>query len=104
MSSGLRQVMGMMDRANADQLDKNLTMEINPNHEIIVKLNQMRKTDVSIAAIIVRQLLDNSMLAAGITTDTRSVINRINKLILHVFDGHSGENQNLKMDQEANRE
>jgi hypothetical protein len=48
MSSGLRQVMGMMDRANADQLDKNLTMEINPNHEIIVKLNQMRKTDVSI--------------------------------------------------------
>jgi HSP90 family molecular chaperone len=39
MSSGLRQVMGMMDRQNADQLDKNLTMEINPNHEIIVKLN-----------------------------------------------------------------
>lgn len=29
-------------------MDKNLTMEINPNHEIIVKLNQMRKTDISI--------------------------------------------------------
>jgi len=82
----------MMDRQNADQLDKNLTMEVNPNHEIIVKLNQMRKTDVSIASIIVRQLLDNSMLSAGITTDTRSVVNRINTLILHVFDGHSGEN------------
>lgn len=29
-------------------MDKNLTLEINPNHEIIVKLNELRKTNISI--------------------------------------------------------
>ena len=38
------------------------------------------------------------MIAAGLQTDTKSVVNRINKLILHVFDSHSGENKNLKLD------
>lgn len=33
-------------------MDKNLTFEINPNHEIIIKLNQMRKTDISIGYYI----------------------------------------------------
>ena len=41
-------------------MDKNLTLEINPNHDIIKKLNEMRKTDMSIgnqfnlAALIAR--------------------------------------------------
>ena len=38
------------------------------------------------------------MLAAGLTTDLKSVVNRVNKLILHVFDSHSKENNNLKLD------
>ena len=44
------------------------------------------------------------MLNAGMVTDVKSVVNRINKLILHVFNSHSGENENLKIDSEANRE
>ncbi len=46
--------MNMIDKQNvklilqSDQLDKNLTLEINPNHEIIKKLNVMRKTDAAI--------------------------------------------------------
>jgi len=35
-------------------MDKNLTLEVNPNHEIIKKLNEMRKTDMSIAALVAR--------------------------------------------------
>lgn len=31
-------------------MDKNLTFEINPNHEIIKKLNEMRKIDLSIGS------------------------------------------------------
>jgi len=33
-------------------MDKNLTLEINPNHEIIVKLNELRKTNISIGTKI----------------------------------------------------
>ena len=29
-------------------MDQNLTLEINANHDIIKKLNEMRKTDMSI--------------------------------------------------------
>lgn len=43
------------------------------------------------------------MLNAGMINDVKSVVNRINKLILCVFDSHSGENQNLKLNSEANR-
>lgn len=32
------------------------------------------------------------------------MVNRVNKLILHVFDSHSGENKNLKFDENAHRE
>lgn len=44
--------MGMIDKTNADQMDKNLSLEINPNHEIIVKLNELRKTNISIGIVI----------------------------------------------------
>lgn len=37
-------------------MDKNLTLEINPNHEIVTKLNEMRKTDMKIGKKIVRLL------------------------------------------------
>ena len=35
-------------------MDKNLTLEINPNHEIVVALNVMRKTNMKIASLITR--------------------------------------------------
>ena len=38
------------------------------------------------------------MISAALSYDTKSVINRINKLILQVFDNHSGDNKNLKID------
>ena len=70
-------------------------MEVNPNHEIIRKLNEMRKTDMKIGALVARQILDNTMLSAGMVNDVKSVVTRVNKLILHVFDSHKGQNKNL---------
>jgi hypothetical protein len=55
----------------------------------------MRKTDMKIAALVARQILDNTMLSAGMVNDVKSVVTRVNKLILHVFDSHKGQNKNL---------
>lgn len=85
-------------------MDQTLTLEVNPNHEIITKLNEMRKTDMAVASLVARQVMDNTLLSAGMVTDVKSTVNHINKLILHVFDSHSGENVNLKRDVEAERE
>lgn len=40
-------------------------MEINPQHELIKKLNNVRKAEPKVAALVVRQLLDNALITAG---------------------------------------
>jgi len=72
-------------------MDKNLTLEINPNHEIISKLNALRKTNLKVASMIARQILDNTMVSAGLVSDTKSYVNRVNKLLLHVLEAHKGD-------------
>jgi HSP90 family molecular chaperone len=47
----MRMVMAMMEQQGAgqqggmDQMNKNNTLEINPSHPIVVKLNELRKKD-----------------------------------------------------------
>jgi len=35
-------------------VDNNLTLELNPNHELIVKINEIRKSDTNLANLLVR--------------------------------------------------
>lgn len=57
ISSGMRQMMMMMQHdknfAGMDQT-QNLTLEINKDHPLIVKLNKVRKHDTAKASLIVR--------------------------------------------------
>ena len=73
-------------------MNKNLTFEINPNHELIIKLNQTRKINPKFASMLLRQLLDNTMITAGILTDIKQFINRINKIIVHSLDNEISPN------------
>ena len=45
LSSGMRQVMSMIDRQGHNNFSTNLTLEINPNHKIMTGLNILRKTN-----------------------------------------------------------
>jgi len=84
-------MMSMIDSNNVGMMDQNLTLEINPNHEIILKLNELRKTDMKLANILARQLLDNCLIIAGAVTDPRSYVNRINQLMLKILtDSQNG--------------
>ncbi len=70
VSASMRMMMSMMEQSGQggqmDQMNKNQTLEINPNHPIIVKLNQLRKKDAKKAGLLARQLMDNILLNAGI--------------------------------------
>ena len=58
------------DKENAmPNMNNNLTLEINTNHILLVKLNITRKTDIGLAALIAKQLLDNTLLSAGLLED-----------------------------------
>lgn len=59
----------------------NHTMEINPNHNLIIGLNNLRKVDLAKANFVVRQLLDNTLLACGLLIDPTDFVNRVNSLM-----------------------
>ena len=69
VSSSMRMVMAMMESQNpgqADQMNKNNTLEINPKHPIIVKLNALRKRDPKRAGLLAHQVMENVLLSSGI--------------------------------------
>lgn len=70
VSASMRVMMKMMDQTQFDELSKNQTIEINPNHSLITKLNDLRKSDQKLAAILVRALVDNIFLSTGLPIDT----------------------------------
>ncbi len=66
MSSSMRMMMQMMDQSQAAEANKNVTLEINPQHPILVKLNRLRKKDQMQATKVVKQLADVVMTQSGI--------------------------------------
>jgi HSP90 family molecular chaperone len=87
MSSGMRQMMSFMDQnMDMNQFNQNLVMEVNPEHEMIYKLNILRKTNIRAANSLIRHLLDNAMMNAGIPFDMKTFMNRMNLFIIKLTD------------------
>ncbi|EGR33010.1 hypothetical protein IMG5_063810 [Ichthyophthirius multifiliis] len=94
MTSGMRQVMLMMDRTQNLEMAKNLTFEINPKHPLIVKINEVRKFEMDVASTILRQLCDNCLISSGIPTDNKKYNDRINVLMSKVLENALNQNNN----------
>ncbi|KAL7533645.1 hypothetical protein ACHAXR_005958, partial [Thalassiosira sp. AJA248-18] len=60
------------------------TVEINPNHEIIVGIHRLKEKDPVLAQVLAEQVLDNCLVAAGLLDDGRSMLPRLNDLMLCV--------------------
>jgi TNF receptor-associated protein 1 len=56
-------------------------LEFNPNHEIVSKLNGLRKGNEEVAAKVADQLADNALMAAGLVKDPTTVIAGMNALV-----------------------
>ena len=52
-----------------EAITHNQTLEINPNHPIIIKLNELRKTDSKRAQNIGMHMLEGVLLSSGIPFD-----------------------------------
>lgn len=88
-------------------MDKNFTFEINPKHELIVKLNKVRKYDSGTASLIVKQLLDNCMVSTGIQMNQNTFMERIGQLMNNALDNSIekiSRNETLFQQQEPKRE
>lgn len=63
------------------------TMELNPNHEIIKRLYDLKDREPALARTIGEQVFDNCLVAAGLLDDGRVMLPRLNDLLLCVLKG-----------------
>lgn len=64
------------------------TLEINPRHILIKKLNQLRGREPELAQLLVDQIYENAMIAAGLIDDPRAMVGRLNDLLVKALERH----------------
>lgn len=75
-------MMKMMQLMNPEQ--KNNTpkiLAINPKHEVIKGINELRKKGDAFAQVAAQQLYDTALLSAGLLTDPSSTVQRMNQVL-----------------------
>mgnify|MGYP000598259867 CR=1 FL=1 len=71
----------MMQLMNREQKDLPKILAINPRHEIIKGINELRKKGDDFAKIAAHQLYDTALLSAGLLLDPSSTVQRMNKIL-----------------------
>lgn len=98
MSASMRAFMMMMEQQGMgqpgqDQALRNNTLEINPRHAVILKLNALRKKDPKQAGKLARSLYENVLLSQGIPFDivqsSRHNLDTLNDFLHLATKGHA---------------
>jgi molecular chaperone HtpG len=81
MTSSMERVMraARQDGDFAQFAGKNL--EINPRHELIIRLDQLREEDPEFGGSIVEQIHDNALLQAGLPVEPRAMVARSYRIL-----------------------
>ena len=83
-SGMMRRMMRMVD--NSDGRDAMplppQNIEINPSHPIIVGLFALKDTEPVLSKILLQQIYDNCLVAAGLMDDSRTMLPRLNDLLI----------------------
>ncbi len=75
------QMRSMMQAMGQDMPTTKATLEINPRHAVIHGLSNLMESDKETAALVVQQLADNALLAAGLLDNPHKMTARMNELI-----------------------
>lgn len=89
-SGAMRRMMRMIDTSEGNRDGVPLPkqhVEINPKHPIIVGIYDVAKTEPTLARVLAEQVFDNCLVAAGLLDDSRSMIPRINDILVCVVKG-----------------
>ena len=88
-SGMMRRMMQMVD--NSDGRDSMplpaQTVEINPSHPIIIGLHKLKETEPVLAKVLAEQVYDNCLVAAGLMDDSRTMLPRLNDLLISLVKG-----------------
>lgn len=75
MTSSMRRMLRVMKQDEISALKVNL--QINPRHSLIKAFYELKKTDEERAKVLVNQLLDNALMAAGLLENPRTMLERM---------------------------
>ncbi|KAM5152248.1 heat shock protein 75 kDa, mitochondrial [Mantella aurantiaca] len=64
------------------------TLEINTRHPLIKKLEQLKDADQDLAKLLLDQVYENAMIAAGLNDDPRPMVARLNELLTKALEKH----------------
>ncbi len=83
MTPSMRKIMKSIHKEIGESKNE-INLEINPNHNLIKNLNTLKDSDKDLAKLVVEQLYDNALVAAGFIEDPRSMVNRVYELLERV--------------------
>ena len=87
-SGAMRRMMHMVNTQDGSGMEAmplpKQQVEINPNHPIIVGINASREIEPAVAKMCVEQIYDNCLVAAGLLDDGRTMLGRLNDILLCV--------------------
>ncbi len=79
MTASMRRVLKSMNQETGAA--PSVKLEINPRHALIRRLSDLKGSDSDLAGTIADQLLENSLMAAGLVEDPRELAHRLNELL-----------------------
>ncbi len=79
LTSSMERVMRASGQAMPDLGRK--VLEINTSHPLLKGLNNLRASDEPLAKSVVEQIFDNAMIQAGLTVESRSMVERTYKIL-----------------------
>ena len=89
-SGAMRRMMRMVDTSDGTRdampLPKQ-NVEINPSHPIIVGLHKIKDQEPMLAKVLAEQVYDNCLVAAGLLDDSRTMLPRLNDLLISLVKG-----------------
>ncbi len=82
MTASMRRMMRLMSK-DAGTADKPVAVkiELNPRHPLVHKLDALRGTNPELAKLVAEQVLDNTLIAAGLLDNPRGMTQRIYELL-----------------------
>eukprot|EP00986_Skeletonema_menzelii_P004752 scaffold1665_cov149-Skeletonema_menzelii.AAC.2 len=95
-SGALRRMMRMVETSEGGTSSNSMplpkqTVEINPKHEIIIGIHRLKEKDPMLAEVLAEQVVDNCLVAAGLLDDGRTMLPRLNDLMLCIVKNNVSE-------------
>ncbi|TYO95309.1 molecular chaperone HtpG [Desulfallas thermosapovorans] len=81
MTSSMQRVMQALHKDMGGLGYGKKALEVNPGHRLIKKLEALRRKDEDFATLAVEQIYDNALIASGLLTDPREMVDRMYRIL-----------------------